>query len=61
MSISTLAYGPTATRRFSSVRAAARALSGTGTDLTERTRSAIRRRLNNGGGYINRTFVSRAR
>lgn len=54
------AVGPTSTRRFTSVRAAARALSGTGLDLTERTRSAIRRRLN-AGGYIANTFVQVAK
>jgi hypothetical protein len=59
MSTSILARGPTTTRRFVSVRAAARALSGTGTDTTERTRSAIRRRLNVGGGVIGQTRVSR--
>lgn len=57
MSISILAQGPRTTRRYASVRSAARALSGTGTDTTERTRSQIRRRLNNGGGYIGRTFI----
>lgn len=61
MSISIVAAGPNSTRYFSSVRAAARALSGTGTDVTERTRSAIRRQLNLGGGYIRNTFVRSVR
>lgn len=52
------ATGPSGTTRtYSSVRAAARALSGTGADTTERTRSAIRRSLVNGGGTIGRTYV----
>jgi hypothetical protein len=59
MAISVTAYGPSSTRRFSSIRSAARALSGNGTDSTERTRSAIRRRLSNGGGYIRRTYVAK--
>lgn len=59
MAISVTAYGPRSTRRFASVRGAARALSGNGTDSTERTRSAIRRHLSNGGGYIRRTYVSK--
>lgn len=54
------AVGPTSTRRFSSVRAAARSLSGTG-DSTERTRSAIRRRLSTGGGYIGSVLVKSVR
>jgi aspartate carbamoyltransferase catalytic subunit len=54
---SVLAIGPRSTRTYKSVRAAARALSGTGLDVTERTRSSIRRRLNVGGGYIGRTYV----
>jgi len=57
MAISITAIGPRSTRRFTSVRKAARALSGTGTDTTERTRSLIRRRLQNGGGYVGRTYV----
>lgn len=57
MATSIIARGPNTTRRFVSVRAAARALSGNGTDTTERTRSAIRRRLSTGGGYIGRTLV----
>ncbi len=57
MATSIIAYGPRSTRRFTSVRKAARALSGNGTDSTERTRSLIRRRLTNGGGYIGRTYV----
>lgn len=52
------ATGPSKiTRTYASVRAAARALSGTGTDSTERTRSLIRRNLENGGGYVGRTYV----
>ena len=58
MSTSIVARGPRSTRRFSSVRAAARALSGTGTDATERTRSAIRRVLNAGGGRVGSVRVS---
>lgn len=58
MATSIIAYGPSGrTRHFVSVRKAARALSGNGTDSTERTRSQIRRRLQNGGGYIGRTYV----
>ncbi len=57
MATSILASGPNSTRRYSSVRAAARALSGTGVDSTERTRSAIRRRLNDGGGFIKSVYV----
>lgn len=58
-SISILASGPKGgTRRFSSVRKAARALSGnTSTKAVERTRGQIRTRLTNGGGYIGRTYV----
>ena len=59
MSTSIVARGPNSTRRFTSVRAAARALSGTGTDSTERTRSAIRRRLSVGGGLVGSVRVSR--
>lgn len=56
-----LAVGPRSTRRFSSVRAAARALSGTGADTTERTRSAIRRALNAGKGYVGNTLIKAGR
>jgi hypothetical protein len=60
MATSILATGPRgSTRRFASVRAAARALSGTGSDATERTRSAIRRVLSAGGGLVGRTRISR--
>lgn len=58
MSTAIVARGPTSTRRFSSVRAAARSLSGTG-DSTERTRSAIRRALNIGGGTVGTVRVTR--
>lgn len=58
MATSITAHGPRGgIRRFTSVRKAARALSGNGTDTTERTRSLIRRRLQNGGGYVGRTYV----
>ena len=40
---------------YSSVRAAARALSGDG---TERTRSAITNRIANGGGYLGNVYVT---
>lgn len=60
MATSILASGPNSTRRYSSVRAAARALSGTGVDSTERTRSAIRRLISNGGGYIKSVYVRRS-
>lgn len=56
MATAIVAKGPRSTRRFSSVRAAARALSGNG-DATERTRSAIRRALNAGSGYVGKTLV----
>lgn len=59
MATSIIARGPHSTRRFVSVRAAARALSGNGSDTTERTRSAIRRRLSTGGGYVGKTRVTR--
>lgn len=61
MSTSILAKGPRSTRRYASVRSAARALSGNGVDATERTRSLIRRRLINGGGYVGRTYVTAVR
>lgn len=61
MATRVLATGPRSTRRYSSVRASARALSGNGIDATERTRSRIRRNLNNGGGFVGRTYVRRAR
>lgn len=51
-------YGPTSSRTYSTVRGAARALSGNGKDSTERTRSQIRRNLSNGGGYIGRSYVT---
>ncbi len=57
MTTPVLAIGPTTTRTYKSVRAAARALSGTGLDVTERTRSSIRRKLNVGGGLVGRTYV----
>jgi len=57
MAIPVIAYGPNSTRRFSAVRKAARALSGNGVDATERTRSAIRRKLARGGGYVGQTRV----
>ena len=61
MAIPVIAIGPNSSRRFSAVRKAARALSGNGTDSTERTRSAIRRRLARGGGFIGQTLVQETR
>lgn len=52
--------GPSSVRYFSSVRKAARALSGNGSDSTERTRSRIRRRLAQGGGRVGRSWVYEA-
>lgn len=60
MAYSVVVYGTRSTRRYTSIRKAARALSGNGTDTTERTRSLIRRRLNDGGGYIGRSYVEYA-
>ncbi len=56
-SIQIIVEGPRTTRLYTSVRKAARALSGNG-DSTERTRSLIRRRLASGGGQIGRSWVS---
>ncbi len=61
MSTVVIERGPTTTRFYSSVRKAARALSGNGIDATERTRSALRRRVANGGGLIGNTFVKVAK
>lgn len=60
MAYSVYVSGPRSDRRYTSVRKAARALSGNGTDSTERTRSLLRRRLENGGGYIGRSYVEYA-
>lgn len=52
--------GPNTIRTYTSVRKAARALSGNGADTTERTRSLIRRRLASGGGTVGRSYVYHA-
>jgi len=56
---SILATGPSGTSRtFSSVRAAARSLSGTGTDGLK---STISRKARAGGGYIGNTYIKFAK
>lgn len=53
---SVLTVGPTGiAHAYSSVRAAARALSGDG---TERSRTAIASRVAGGGGYIGNVYVT---
>ena len=55
MSKSILTVGPTGhANRYSSLRAASRALSGTGTDSVRRT---ITRRADVGGGFIGDVWV----
>lgn len=56
---SIIAVGPSGSRRtFSSVRAASRALSGTGSDGLK---SSISRKARSGGGYVGNTFVKFAK
>lgn len=56
---SILATGPSGTSRtFASVRAAARSLSGTGTDGLK---SRISRIARSGGGYVGRTYIKFAK
>lgn len=57
--VSIITVGPNSGRRtFSSIRAASRALSGTGSDSLK---SAISRTTRNGGGYIGNVYVARAK
>jgi len=54
--VQVLTIGPNkGVRVYNSIRAASRALSGTGSD---EMRSTISRRINEGGGYIGNVYVA---